>query len=373
MRGKYLLVDAHEDFAENMLTFGRDYTRSVAETRHLEKTTKTPERNGDTLLGWDAYQEGAVAVVFSTLFAAPERCRLGDWDLLCYSSRDEAHGLYIKQLNAYQELVQNHPEKFQLILTRSQLQTHVKTWDQIFKMDTSNPTMDQAPVGLVLLIEGGEGIRHIDELEEWWDLGVRIIGPAWAGTRFSGGTNEPGPLTCEGYDLINKMAEIGFALDLSHMDEKAALQAIEFYQGKIIASHANVSALVPEDESNRLLSDHVITSLFQKKGVIGVVPYNGFLKAGWEEGDARDSITLDDVVNQIDYLSQLAGNSNQVGIGTDFDGGFGLQSTPVGINSIADLQKLAPLLAEKGYSQKDIRAIFGMNWINCLNGFLPDN
>ena len=53
-----LIVDAHEDLAWNMLSFGRDYTRSALETRQLEKGTDAPKRNGDTLLGWDEYQRG---------------------------------------------------------------------------------------------------------------------------------------------------------------------------------------------------------------------------------------------------------------------------------------------------------------------------
>ena len=61
----------------------------------------------------------------------------------------------------------------------------------------------------------------------------------------------------------------------------------------------------------------------------------------------------------------------QVGVGSDFDGGFGLQSAPVEIDTIADLQKIIPLLAEKGYTETDIAAIMGQNWINLLHQALP--
>jgi len=44
-------------------------------------------------------------------------------------------------------------------------------------------------------MEGADCINDFGELEEWWDMGLRFIGPAWAGTRFCGGTKEPGPLT----------------------------------------------------------------------------------------------------------------------------------------------------------------------------------
>jgi membrane dipeptidase len=61
-----------------------------------------------------------------------------------------------------------------------------------------------------------------------------------------------------------------------------------------------------------------------------------------------------------------------VGLGSDFDGGFGLQSVPLEIDNIADLQKLAPLLAEKGYTDAHLAAIFGENWISLLKRTLPD-
>jgi hypothetical protein len=58
---KPLLVDAHQDLAWNMFTFGRDYTRAAAETRSLEQGGFAPSVNGDTLLGWPEYQQGRVA------------------------------------------------------------------------------------------------------------------------------------------------------------------------------------------------------------------------------------------------------------------------------------------------------------------------
>jgi membrane dipeptidase len=60
-----------------------------------------------------------------------------------------------------------------------------------------------------------------------------------------------------------------------------------------------------------------------------------------------------------------------VGIGTDFDGGFGLQSVPVELDSVADLVKLKPILGEMGYSTTDITNILGENWLSLLGRVLP--
>lgn len=358
------IVDAHEDLAWNMLTFDRDYALAAAETRQRERGMIAPAHNGDTLLGWPDYVRGGVAVVFATLFAAPARRQLGEWDTQCYTTTEQANQIYRKQLDAYYRFVDDHPDKFRLILQRTDLEDVLSYWD--------NPEVEEKPVGLVVLMENAEGVRSPGELAEWWELGVRIIGPAWAGTRFCGGTLEPGPLTSEGYALLDGMADFGFVLDLSHMDEKAALQALDHYPGAIIASHSNAKNLLEDAGSNRFLSDEVIYRLIERNGIIGIVPFNRFLDSSWISTDGRQAVTLEHVVSQIDHICQLAGSAQYVGIGSDFDGGFGLQSVPAEIDTIADLQKLAPLLAEKGYTKNDVSAILGDNWLSLLRQILPE-
>jgi membrane dipeptidase len=106
--------------------------------------------------------------------------------------------------------------------------------------------------------------------------------------------------------------------------------------------------------------------------MIGVVPYNPFLKDGWLLGKSdREEVSLGHLVDHIDHICQIAGDALHVGIGSDFDGGFGLQSTPKEIDTIADLQKLVPLLLSRGYSEEDASAILGGNWISLLMGSLP--
>lgn len=359
-----LIVDAHADIAWNILTFQRDYTSSVTEIRRREYGTKIPMHTGDSLIAWEEYQDGRVAIVFSTLFAAPERFRAGAWDTQCYKNTQEARELHLSQLDAYRRLVDDHPEKFRLIQDRAGLSDQLSDWQE--------EDAGEHPVGLVLLMEGAESIADTAELEEWWYAGVRLIGPAWAGTRFCGGTKEPGPLTTEGFGLLEGMAELGFGLDLSHMDELAALTALDQYEGSILVSHGNAKALLKGTDSNRHLSDQVIHGVIEREGVIGVVPLNEFLLTGWKKGDQREEVTLAKVVAHIDYICQIAGDASHVGLGSDFDGGFGLQSVPTGIDTIADLRKLGPLLSEYGYTENDITGIFGGNWISLLKSTLPE-
>jgi membrane dipeptidase len=360
----YLMVDAHQDLAWNMLTFGRDYTLSSADTRNREQGALAPQMNGDTLLGWPDYQRGKVAVIFSTLFAAPVSDKLGEWDQHCYANPEEAHMRHSMQLDAYNILADQHPAMFRMIEKCADLRSVLEHWQ---RTDT-----EQHPVGLVVLMEGAEGVREPAELEDWYRRGVRIIGPAWAGTRFCGGTGDPGPLTKDGFALLERMAEYRFTLDLSHMDEEAALQALDTYPGPIIASHANALALLKGTSSNRHLTNRLIQGLLERGGTVGIVPANGFLRPDWKETEGRAGVTLDYFVTQIDYICQMAGDALHVGIGSDFDGGFGMQSVPIEIDTIADLRKIIPNLSQKGYTEDDISAILGGNWLDFLQNALPE-
>ncbi len=359
------IVDSHEDLAWNILSFGRDYSLSVEETRRNEIGGLTVERNGNTLLGWPEYQQGQVVVIFATLFSTPARWAY-DWETYFYKTFAEAKRQYRQQMDVYYRLTDDHPDKFRFIRSASDL-------DEVLAgQQKADPAQGGYPVGLVPSMEGAECILEVDELEEWWEKGLRFIGPAWAGTRFCGGTKEPGPLTEDGRRLLSAMAEHGFTLDLAHMDEPAALESLDFYPGQIVVTHGNCLALMPAHESNRHLSDRVIHGLFERDGMIGVVPFNTFLKDGWLKGKSnRQEVGLEKLLDHVDHICQLAGDARHVGIGTDFDGGFGLQSTPKEIDTIADLQKLVPLLVARGYSEEDAAAILGGNWIRMLRRSLP--
>jgi membrane dipeptidase len=356
------IIDAHQDLAWNMLTFGRDYSQTVAETRQREQDTFAVENNGDSTISWHEYQKGRIALVFATLFAAPHKAKAGEWDSETYQTSREAHQLYKKQLDVYDRLFDQHPNEFAPVRSNRDLTTLFEGWKTL---------PGPHPTGLVTLMEGGDGIRSIDELDEWWERGVRIIGPAWMATYYCGGTREPGPLTAAGHSLLNGMAERGFSLDISHMAWESALEALDRYPGPILASHANPLKMVKNGTSNRFLTDEIIDHLLERDGTIGIVPFNRFLDQNWKNSDPRQNCSLEMVATHIDYICQRAGNAQHVGFGTDFDGGFGLQHIPPEMDTIADLQKLAPILSARGYSDRDIENIFGKNWLTHLEKSLP--
>ena len=168
------------------------------------------------------------------------------------------------------------------------------------------------------------------------------------------------------------MSDYNFTLDLSHMDEPAALESLDRYPGPIVATHGNCLSLLPNFPSNRQFSDRVIQGVIERDGVVGVVPFNGYLKVGWVASKSRrDEVPLTTLIDHIDHICQMAGDSLHAGVGSDFDGGFGLQSVPPEIDTIADLQKIGPLLAERGYTDTDVANILGGNWLARLQRDLP--
>ena len=361
------IIDAHEDIAYNALSFGRNVLLSAAETRRLEADTPIPARAGNSLLGWPDYQTGQVALVFGTLFLTPRRFQSGSWEVQAYQTAQEAAGLYRNQIDFYRRLCDDHPDQFGLVQSRQELGDILAPWAES-RAEFPEKTHK---VGILISMEGAEGIRHPEEMEEFWHLGVRAAGPVWAGTRFCGGTFKSGSFTHEGYELLAVMADLGYILDVAHMNEQSVLQALDVYAGTMIASHANARGLLKGFSGERHLSDISIRRLAERGGVIGVLPFNKFLVPGWSETDGRHLVTLDTLAAHIDHICQLTGSAAHVALGTDFDGGFGWPAVPQEIETIADLPKLESVLQQRGYSEKDVTSVFHGNWQRILENSLP--
>lgn len=354
-----ILIDAHEDLAYAAISYNRDYTKSSTDIRMVEQFTDIPTWNGHAMLGYADWQKANVGIIFSTLFVMPRRYQTGDWEKVVYKNFQEAKTLLQQQVDFYYRLEGNHPEKFILLRNNSQYQNH---WESLQKS-----SQNSYPIGLVLLMEGAEGLHHPEEIEEWYDKGVRIVGPAWAGGKYSGGMYEPGKLTNEGRLLLEIMLDLGMALDIAHMSEQAVFQALEIFEGPVLSSHANAKSLLNGLGGERHLSDPIIRRIAERDGVMGVMPYNQFLVTNWTKSFARDKVTLEHYVNHIDHICQMTGSANHVAIGTDFDGGFGFPEVPFELLSIGDLPQVSDILATRGYNQDEINAIFALNWKRILD------
>lgn len=347
-------VDAHLDLAYNAVKYGRDLRRPVSEIRELEKSRPTAEGIITTTL--PTLQQGGVGLVFGTLFVAPHNgFYITPDETTTYKNADEAHRMAMNQLDYYHRLADE--------VDYVRLVGDTATLDEVIASHQAESGLTPL-LAIVPLMEGADPIREPEEAELWYERGLRLVGPAWDDTRYSPGAwRAGGSLTKDGRRLLETLADFGFILDLTHMSEKASLEALDSYQGVIVATHSNVRALVPGE---RHWSDTQYHHLIDRDGVVGVVLYNRFLKAGWSKGDPRQNVTLDTVANHIDHICQLAGDALHVGIGSDLDGGFGAAEIPAELDSAADLPLIGKKLIERGYSQGDADNIMGNNWVRTL-------
>jgi membrane dipeptidase len=167
------------------------------------------------------------------------------------------------------------------------------------------------------------------------------------------------------------MDELGMILDVSHLTDESFHEALDRFQGPMLASHSNCRALVPGD---RQLDDAMIGRMIERDGVIGAVMDAWMLQPNWVRGETtNEHLTLEAVADQIDYVCQLAGNSRHAAIGTDLDGGYGIEQTPNDLDTVADVQKIPELLRKRGYEEADIAAVMHGNWLRLLERGLPMN
>ncbi len=346
------IVDAHLDLAESVTLFGRDLTSSVVEIRALEKRTTR-----QATVSLPELKSGGIAVAIATVtpgFLAQDVGKDFEPKSALYQTPEEAEAQALRQIRLYERWEKR--EFVRLIKSANDLEHHLELWRR-----------DRRP-GLVLLMESADPIVRVNDLRVWWQRGLRLIGLTYGDTQYGAGvgggsaTMKKGGLTIQGLRLLEQMAEQGFIWDISHLSEVGVWQGIDTGFPRLCASHANVRALTPTD---RHLGDEVIRKVAELSGVIGLVLYNGFLEPRWLH-DRTVPVTLGEHVRRhAEYIANLT-HWKHVGIGSDLDGGFGLEESPVEIDTVADLHKVAASLP----IHVQERVLSG-NWLNFLRRSLP--
>ncbi|HEX2515688.1 MAG TPA: membrane dipeptidase, partial [Chloroflexota bacterium] len=226
------------------------------------------------------------------------------------------------------------------------------------------------PIGYVLGTEGADCIVSPSQLGAWWEDGLRAVSLVHYGvSKYAHGTGTDGPLSADGRDLLAAMDEVGAILDLTHQSDTSFWESLERFRGPVFASHQNCRALVP---GGRQMSDEQLKALIERDAVIGAALDNWMLHPGYVRRETpRELIHLSAFVDHIDHLCQLAGSARHAAIGSDLDGGYGTEQTPLELDTIADLQHVPQMLRQRGYSEADVRAIMGGNAVRFFAGALP--
>jgi len=240
------------------------------------------------------------------------------------------------------------------------LDDHLDLW--------ASGSVEDKPVGYILSLEGADSIINPKHLEKSYAQGLRALGPAHYGPgTYAQGTNATGGIGLLGKELLKVMEELNIILDATHLCDDSFWEALDFYKGNVWASHSNCRALVSH---NRQFSDDQLKVLIERKAVIGMPLDAWMMIPNWQRGTSTPEhmgLSLSHMIDHIDHICQIAGNSLHVGLGTDLDGGFGKEQCPADLDTIADLQLLPQLLAQRGYAETDILNIMHDNFIRFLH------
>lgn len=349
-----LLVDAHLDLSMNAMEWNRDLTRSIEEIREREKNlTDKPDRSKG-VVNFEELRKGNVGVVVATQIAryvSPQNPLPG------WHSPEQAWAHTQAQLAWYKAM--EEADELLPITNSKSLDDHLAQWET----DSSI----KKPIGYILSLEGADSIVTLAHLERAYANGLRAIGPAHYGPgRYAQGTDATGGIGQAGKSLLKEMERLNVILDATHLCDDSFWEALNNFNGHVWASHNNCRSLVPH---NRQFSDEQIKALIERGAVIGGVMDAWMLVPNWVRGTSTPqsmNCNLDKLIDHMDHICQLAGNSLHIGIGSDLDGAFGKEQCPTDIETIADLQRLPTLLEKRGYSKEDIENVTSKNWLRFL-------
>ncbi len=348
-------IDAHLDLSMNALEWNRDLRRSVHDIREREKgMTDKPDRGKGTV-SLPALRQGNIGLVVATQIAryVEPGSLLPGWHSPEQAwAQTQGQLAWYKAMEVAGEMVQ--------VSDLVSLESHVKLWE--------NGSANQVkPVGYILSLEGADSLIAVEHLERAYLCGLRAVGPAHYGPgRYANGTDAMGKMGAKGLALLQKMEQLHIILDATHLCDDAFWQALEHFRGAVWASHNNCRKLV---DHNRQFSDEMIKALIDRDAVIGAALDAWMMVPGWvrQQSMPRDmNCTLEVIIDHLDHICQIAGNSLHIGIGSDLDGAFGTEQSPYDLDTISDLQKVPSLLRKRGYSEDDIINVMHGNWLRFL-------
>lgn len=283
-------------------------------------------------------------------------------------------------------MVDENPDVFELALTAEDAPR--------IKADGKHP--------IYIGIENGYTIgRDLDLLEEFYDLGGRYMTLAHVRNNdiCDSSTDPDGPihggLSDFGRLVVKEMNRLGMMIDISHISDDAARQAIEFSEAPVVATHSSAKAIY---DHPRNIPDDILLSLAETGGVIQMNMFSGYLKdlnhhpergnalrewrreygnlnnlsperreeaiearAKLERDFPADLATLETVLDHIDYIVELIG-IDHIGIGADFDGGGGV----VDCYDASEMGNVTLGLVKRGYSEEEIEKIWSGNLLRVL-------
>ena len=358
-----IAIDMHVDTVQRMLD------------EHVDLLTRLRDGHFDT----PRAKEGGLDAQFFSIWVEPQL--FGGGGPAAIKRADD-------QIAAIRELARQHPETWVMATTAADVRRIAA----------------EGKIAALLGLEGGYAIdERLENVERYYNLGVRYMSPAWSvSTSWAGSSgDEIGSgrgLNDFGKSVVREMNRLGMMVDVSHVSDKTFWDIVNTSTKPVVATHSACRAIA---NVARNLTDDMIQALAKTGGVVNVIFYPEHLEPGWSEkkrqldaeiaplvqqasndepGDAvhkklaRDrvraeyyarrlpAVSVTRIVDHIDHIVKLVG-IDHVGIGSDFDG---VQATTKDLSTVAELPNLTRELLRRGYSESDIQKILGGNMLRVM-------
>ncbi|HEX5966165.1 MAG TPA: dipeptidase [Pyrinomonadaceae bacterium] len=293
----------------------------------------------------------------------------------------------------------------QIAAVRALAEKHPETWALATSGEDIRGAVKDGKMAALMGLEGGYAIdERLENVQRYYDLGVRYMSPAWSvSTSWAGSSGDDVGRTRGlnefGKSVVREMNRLGMIIDVSHVSDPTFWDIVNTSNAPVVATHSACRSIA---DVPRNLTDEMIRALAHTGGVVNVIFYPEHLEPGWsqkkkqvdaeiatmvqeasasEPGDAvhkkmaRDRVrsreyaqrlppvNVSRIVDHIDHIVKLVG-VDHVGIGSDFDG---VQITTTGLATVAELPNLTKELLNRGYSETQINKILGGNMLRVLD------
>ena len=376
LRAEYLTLDSHIDIPFD----------------YMINPEHDPGNNTDMQVDFQKMLEGNLDGGFFIVYVGQSELNKNGYQ--------EAKEKAIIKFNAINKMVEKYPNKIVL----------VKSPEEVYEAKRDKKLF--AAIG----IENGYVIgEDIELLKYYYDLGARYMTLSHIGHNQISDSSIPkkslnndiemhGGLSSFGKITVKKMNELGMMIDISHVSDKSALQAIKLSHHPVIASHSGARSVA---DHPRNIPDNIIREIAKKGGVIQVVAFSSYVKVNKKRTESiinlRDLILtmtgdnnfipekhmklieykngmdkinkefplpgIDSFIDHIDYIVDLVG-IDYVGISSDFGGGGGIE----GWSNASQTFNITNSLLLRGYSKDEVNKIWSENflrvWKNVSNNVI---
>jgi len=376
LRAEYLTLDSHIDIPFD----------------YMINPEHDPGNNTDMQVDFQKMLEGNLDGGFFIVYVGQSELNKNGYQ--------EAKEKAIIKFNAINKMVEKYPNKIVL----------VKSPEEVYEAKRDKKLF--AAIG----IENGYVIgEDIELLKYYYDLGARYMTLSHIGHNQISDSSIPkkslnndiemhGGLSSFGKITVKKMNELGMMIDISHVSDKSALQAIKLSHHPVIASHSGARSVA---DHPRNIPDNIIREIAKKGGVVQVVAFSSYVKVNKKRTESiinlRDSILtmtgdnnfipekhmklieykngmnkiniefplpgIDSFIDHIDHIVDLVG-IDYVGISSDFGGGGGIE----GWSNASQTFNITNSLLLRGYSKDEVKKIWSENflrvWKNVSNNVI---